>query len=351
MHVGALRAWNSRPVGIKLVLEGQEEIRRAHDVPRPGNFAADAMVIGDMGSLGERTLLIGLRGTAGVIVGVGTLAGPKHSGQFGSAAPDALVTLLHALASLHDERGDVAVPGLRREEWTGASYSEEEFRELAEVEPGLPFVGTGGLGERLWSGPAITVTGVDAQPVAQALNAVVPYARAKLNLRIHPEQDPEEAQAILIEHLEDATVRDPTGGRGGRDRQGLLREDVGPRGGGAGRPRDRLEAGGGRSDRRVDPARERARRGGSRRRDSAARHGRQVRQRRRPNERVLLDEFEGRDRRSRSSSASTRRSGRGERRSGRARSAPSPTGCSAASRRSGTRCPTRRSSSRASVSS
>ena len=85
---------------------------------------------------------------------------------------------------------------------TGASYSEEEFRELAEVEPGLPFVGTGGLGERLWSGPAITVTGVDAQPVAQALNAVVPYARAKLNLRIHPEQDPEEAQAILIEHLE-----------------------------------------------------------------------------------------------------------------------------------------------------
>ena len=35
--------------------------------------------------------------------------------------------------SLHDENGDVAVPGLRREEWTGASYSDEEFRELAEI--------------------------------------------------------------------------------------------------------------------------------------------------------------------------------------------------------------------------
>ena len=125
------------------------------------------MVIGDMGSLGPGvpTLTIGLRGMAGVIVEVRTLAGPKHSGQFGGAAPDALVALLHALASLHDERGDVAVPGLRREEWTGASYSEEEFRELAEVEPGLPLVGPGGLGERLWSGPAITVTGIDAQPV------------------------------------------------------------------------------------------------------------------------------------------------------------------------------------------
>ena len=208
MHVGALRAWDGRPpVGIKLVLEGQEEIGSAlttYPPSRPELFAADAMVIGDMGSLrpGHPTLTVGLRGTAGVIVGVRTLAGPKHSGQFGGAAPDALVALLHALASLHDERGDVAVPGLRREEWTGASYSEDEFRELAEVEPGLPFIGTGGLGERLWSGPAITVTGVDAQPVAQALNAVVPYARAKLNLRIHPEQDPEEAQAILIEYLE-----------------------------------------------------------------------------------------------------------------------------------------------------
>jgi acetylornithine deacetylase/succinyl-diaminopimelate desuccinylase-like protein len=46
------------------------------------------------------------------------------------------------------------------------------------------------------------VTGLDAQPVDQALNAVVPYARAKLNLRIHPEQDPEEAQVALMRHLE-----------------------------------------------------------------------------------------------------------------------------------------------------
>ena len=106
---------------------------------------------------------------------VRTLAGPKHSGQFGGAAPDALITLLHALASLHDKQGDVAVPGLRREEWTGASYSEEEFRELAEIEPGMPFFGTGGLGERLWSGPAITVTGIDVLPVESAINAVVPY--------------------------------------------------------------------------------------------------------------------------------------------------------------------------------
>ena len=44
----------------------------------------------------------------------------------------------------------------------------------------MPFIGTGGLGERVWSGPAMTVTGIDALPVDKAVNAVVPYARAKL---------------------------------------------------------------------------------------------------------------------------------------------------------------------------
>jgi cysteinylglycine-S-conjugate dipeptidase len=208
MHVGALRAWRGKPpVGVKIVIEGQEETGSAfssYPPQQPALFAADAMVIGDMGSVrpGVPTLTVALRGMAGVIVEVRTLAGPKHSGQFGGAAPDALLVLLRAIAALHDDNGDVNVPGLRREEWTGASYSEDEFRALAEVEPGVPFLGSGGLGERVWSGPALTVTGIDALPVDKAVNAVVPYARAKLSLRIHPEQDPEEAQSILVRHLQ-----------------------------------------------------------------------------------------------------------------------------------------------------
>ena len=208
MHIGALRAWDGKPpVGIKIVIEGQEEVGSAFSTfppSRPEVFAADAMVIGDMGSVrpGVPTLTVALRGMAMVTVEVRTAAGPKHSGQFGGASPDALITLLHALASLHDANGDVAVAGLRREEWAGASYGEEEFRTLAEIEPGMPFFGTGGLGERLWSGPAVTVTGIDVLSVDEAVNAVVPHARAKISLRVHPEQDPLEAQAALVRHLE-----------------------------------------------------------------------------------------------------------------------------------------------------
>ena len=71
------------------------------------------MLIADMGSVrpGVPTLTVALRGTAQVTIEVTTLAGAKHSGQYGGAAPDALIVILHALASLHDENGDVAVAG------------------------------------------------------------------------------------------------------------------------------------------------------------------------------------------------------------------------------------------------
>jgi acetylornithine deacetylase/succinyl-diaminopimelate desuccinylase-like protein len=63
-------------------------------------------------------------------------------------------------------------------------------------------MGTGDLGSRIWSGPAITITGIDVPSVDNALNAVSPYARAKINMRVHPAQDAVEAQAALVRHLE-----------------------------------------------------------------------------------------------------------------------------------------------------
>ena len=82
--------------------------------------------------------------------------------------------------------------------------TDEDFRKLAEVEPGVPLLGSGGLGERIFTGPAITVIGIDAPSVDEALNAVSAHARAKLNIRIHPEQGADEAQAAVIRHLEEA---------------------------------------------------------------------------------------------------------------------------------------------------
>ena len=208
MHVGALRAWQGRPpVGIKLCIEGDEEIGSGafpgYVAANPGPFHADVLVIGDMGSIspGVPTLTTALRGMANVFVEVRTLRSGKHSGQYGGAAPDALLALLHGLATLHDERGDVVVAGLRRDEWDGPVQTEDDFRELGTVLEAMPLIGSGGLGSRIWSGPAITVIGIDVPSVDGAVNAVSPYARAVLNVRVHPDQDATEAQERVMTHL------------------------------------------------------------------------------------------------------------------------------------------------------
>lgn len=209
--VGAIRAWDGRPpVGVRVVVEGLEEVGggafTTYPIDHPERFDADVMLIADMGSVrpGVPTLTVALRGMANVIVEARTLASAKHSGQYGGAAPDALLALIRALSTLHDDNGDVAVTGLRRDEWTGGGISEDEFRALAEVAEGQPLIGTGTLGSRVWSGPAITVIGIDVPSVDASLNAVSPYARAKLNVRVHPEQDAAEAQAAVVKHLRSA---------------------------------------------------------------------------------------------------------------------------------------------------
>lgn len=207
-HVGALRAWEGRPpVGIKLCIEGYEEVGSgalpSYVQSDPELLRADALFIADMGSIapGSPTFTTALRGMADVTLEVRTLESGKHSGYYGGAAPDALLALLRAIASLHDENGDVAVDGLRRDEWDGPAQAEEQFRDLADVLDGMPLIGTGGLGSRIWSGPAITVTGIDAPSVEAAAYAVCSYARAGLNVRVHPAQDAHEAQSLVMEHL------------------------------------------------------------------------------------------------------------------------------------------------------
>ncbi len=209
VHVGALRAWGGAPpVGIKILVEGQEEVgsplEDGYPSEHPDLFRADAILVADGGSIraGQPSLTVSLRGDARITVEARTLASNKHSGQYGGAAPDALIALVRALSSLWDESGDVAVDGLRREEWTGESYTDEEFRALAEIEPGMPIVGTGGIGSKIWSGPGITVLGIDCPAVDGAAAAVQAHARAVLNVRVHPEQPAAEAQAAVARHLE-----------------------------------------------------------------------------------------------------------------------------------------------------
>src|SRR5204863_6923353 len=135
-----------------------------------------------------------------------TLRHGVHSGMYGGPAPDALTALCRMLASLHDERGAVAVPGLTRgSAGSGGAdppdLTEEQFRAEAGMLDGVRLTGTGGLTARLWAGPAIAVIGIDAPTVAAASITLIPVARAKVSMRIAPGDDPSAACEALAAHL------------------------------------------------------------------------------------------------------------------------------------------------------
>ncbi len=209
VHLGALHALGSgSPVGLKFLLDGAEETGssglEAYVPAHPGLIAADAVVVCDLGNvaIGKPTLTTSLRGIATLDVTVESLAAPVHSGSCGGAVPDALVALIRLLATLHDERGGSAVDGLLALPYGGTSRTEEELRSDAGVLPGVDLVGGGPLGERLFTGPAINVIGMDVPDVEGATNAVIAKARARVSVRVAPSQDPAEAAAAVARHLQ-----------------------------------------------------------------------------------------------------------------------------------------------------
>ena len=236
MHAGALLALGADcPVGVKVLIEGQEENGQGGiDEFVKANaelLKADVIVISDVGnySIGVPTLTTSLRGMAALDVEVETLEGAVHSGMFGGPAPDALIALTRMIATLHDADGTVAVKGLDVIDYDGAPYDEAAFRNDAGVLPGVDLIGAGSIADRLYGRPSINVIGIDAPVVDGAANALIPKARARVSVRLAPGQDPEQAQALVSRHLEAVApwrvkVKVTPGSTG----QGFLAETGGP---------------------------------------------------------------------------------------------------------------------------
>jgi acetylornithine deacetylase/succinyl-diaminopimelate desuccinylase-like protein len=196
------------PVGIKVFAEGEEEIGSRHllaFLERYGDLlAADAIVIADSENwrVGTPALTTSLRGLVDCVIEVRTLAAGVHSGQFGGVLPDALTTLVRTLATLHASDGSVAVPGMVTAPAAPLDLTEAELREQAGAVAGVELIGTGTLTARMWTQPSVSVLAIDAPPISEAINQLVPVARAKVSLRLAPGDDPKRAMEALIRHLE-----------------------------------------------------------------------------------------------------------------------------------------------------
>ena len=208
VHLAALRAFDGRPpVGVTLFVEGEEEIGSATLAQLLAEhrdaLAADVFVIADSSNwaVGQPAFTTSLRGLADCVVELRTLDHAIHSGSYGGVVPDALTTLCRLLATLHDERGDVAVAGLSTTAPPDLDYPQDRLRAESGLLDGVQQIGTGTVVERLWCKPAIAVIALDATPVSRASNTLVPSARAKISLRVAPGDDAAAALEKLVRHL------------------------------------------------------------------------------------------------------------------------------------------------------
>jgi acetylornithine deacetylase/succinyl-diaminopimelate desuccinylase-like protein len=210
-HIATIQAFEGRPpVGIKIIVEGDEEFGSSLNtyIPHhPDLFKADIIIIGDHGNItvGEPTVTTTLRGSATLTVEVRTLTDQVHNGVFGGPVPDALIALCRIIATFHDKNGTIHIAGLEPGNWQGAYIPEEAFRGAANVLPDVDLIGNNSLGAQVWAGYAINVIGLDAPAIAGASNSLIDAARARINLRVPPDQSAEHALALLIQHIKSVT--------------------------------------------------------------------------------------------------------------------------------------------------
>ncbi|MGE5226820.1 MAG: M20/M25/M40 family metallo-hydrolase [Planctomycetaceae bacterium] len=211
IHAAALRALgDALPCSVKVLVEGEEECTAEH-LPQlvRGNadlLRADVAIVADGGNhrTGAPTIGTSVRGVTSVEVRVDVLPEAKHSGAYGGPLPDAVLALARMIAALHDDEGNVTLPGLRTFTWTGTQVSEEEFREESGVFPEVELIGTGTIADRTLSRPSINVLAFEAPRIVEAANQIVPTARAVIGLRLAPGEDGDAATRTLIEHLRSA---------------------------------------------------------------------------------------------------------------------------------------------------
>jgi acetylornithine deacetylase/succinyl-diaminopimelate desuccinylase-like protein len=208
IHAAALRAFDGRPpVNVKVLVEGEEECSTEH-LPEliAGNadlLRADVAIVADSGNYraGVPTITTSVRGVTDCVVEVRVLERAQHSGSYGGPIVDAYTALGRIIASLHDELGNVAIEGLRSWPWPGFDVPESDLRDEVGAVASLELIGEGSISDRIWGGPAVAVLGIDGPRIHGSSNQIVPVARARVSLRLAPDDDPVVASRRLREHL------------------------------------------------------------------------------------------------------------------------------------------------------
>lgn len=221
-HVAAVASYlgstGSLPVNIKVLIEGEEEagsvnlsqILEEHHAM----LSADALILTDTGNLdtGIPAITVGLRGLVTVKVEVRALRHSVHSGSWGGPLPDPALALSKMLASLVDQEGRIAIPGimdrvrpLTQSELAGIEalpYDEQEFRRQSGLIEQADIVGgDASTYAKMWYLPSVAVNAIEVSSRKQAANIINDVAWARAGIRIVADMDPQETLDLLSDHL------------------------------------------------------------------------------------------------------------------------------------------------------
>jgi acetylornithine deacetylase/succinyl-diaminopimelate desuccinylase-like protein len=209
-YLAAVRACaetGALPCNIKLLIEGEEEIGSpnldALLAEHRALFGCDFIILCDTPNFatGVPSLTYRLRGNCIVDVEVRCLARPVHSGQAGGLAPDAVMILCSILANLQrgipglDER--VHIDDAQLAAMRALPFDGDRFKTDFAFLDGVAFTEADPSWEHIWARPSLTITAIEAVPLASASNQIADSARARLSLRTVRDLDSNEAGELL----------------------------------------------------------------------------------------------------------------------------------------------------------
>jgi len=194
-------------IGVTVFIEGEEEAGSESFLnfltDNKDDLKADLIVVADSGNWSESVpaLTTSLRGVVSQTFTVRTLDHALHSGMYGGPLPDAMTAMIRLLASLHDEKGDVAIAGLKSDATNGPDVTYEDLAKESGLLSGVERIGTKPITQQIWGEPAVTVIGIDFPTVAVSSNTAQPAVTARVSLRLAPSEDPGNGLKLLQEHL------------------------------------------------------------------------------------------------------------------------------------------------------
>ena len=194
------------PVNIKVFIEGEEEIGS----PCMAEFLdeyqddleADVIIIADSGNIkiGTPTVTTSLRGLVDGVIVVEQPMRAVHSGLGGGVVPDAFMVLSKIIASFHNETGELQIEGLTSSDMEVLELEEKDIKEIFGSKD-INLFELDSISKRLWLEPALSILAIDAPSTDEAVNLLIPNAKAKVSLRLPPTENPEHAMKMLEAHI------------------------------------------------------------------------------------------------------------------------------------------------------